>query len=122
MSEQSFPKSHRLLTSDQFDRVFQRKCSAADGRLIVYAGPNDVQHPRLGLVVSRKIGKAVVRNRWKRLIREAFRLTRDELPPGVDLVVLPRREVEPELEELKTSLVELARRTAKKLKRREKTS
>lgn len=46
---------------------------------------------RLGLVVTKKIGGAVVRNRIKRLCRECFRLTPGLLPGGVDLVVIARR-------------------------------
>ena len=55
-------------------------------------------HLRVGLSVSRKIGNAVQRNRFKRLYREAFRLSRAELPTGLDLVMLPRSTREPELD------------------------
>ena len=117
MTKYSFPKSHHLLTKEQFDHVFNSKCSAADGRIIVYAAANELEHPRLGLVVSKKVGTAVVRNRWKRLLREAFRLSQDELPPAKDYVVLPRKDVEPQLEELKRSLIQVSRRAAGKIKR-----
>jgi len=46
---------------------------------------------RLGIVASRKIGTAVVRNRAKRLVREAFRTARDLFIPGIDVVVIARR-------------------------------
>lgn len=46
---------------------------------------------RIGITVSRKVGNAVVRNRFKRRIREWFRAHRDELDPPVDLVVIARR-------------------------------
>ncbi len=58
------------------------------------AGPN--QGARLGTVVSRKIGNAVVRNRVKRLVREAFRATRVMFGDGVDVVVIARS-TEPQL-------------------------
>ena len=45
---------------------------------------------RLGITVSRKAGKATVRNRIKRLLREAFRLNRSRLPVGLDVVVVAR--------------------------------
>lgn len=46
---------------------------------------------RLGVVASRKVGTAVVRNRCKRLVREAFRQTSDLWVPGIDIVVIVRR-------------------------------
>jgi ribonuclease P protein component len=108
----SFPKSRRLTKEAEFDAVFQLKQSRADRHLVVYAAANSLGHPRLGLVVSRKVSRrAVVRNRWKRLLREAFRLLQHELPP-LDLVCLPRAGVEPELAPLMQSLRGLARRLA----------
>ena len=117
MTDYSFPKSHRLLSKEQFYRVFDAKCSAADGRVIVYAAINDLDHPRIGLVVSKKVGNAVVRNQWKRLLREAFRLIQHELPTSHDFIAIPRKDVQPELDELQRSLLQVARRAAGKVKR-----
>ena len=94
MSDNRFPKRYRMRTMADFRRVFQYRCAARQGPLLVLAAPNGLEHPRLGLSVSKKLGKAVVRNRWKRLIREAFRLSRQQLPGGIDLlaevqIVLP---------------------------------
>ena len=61
----------------------------ADERIVVFGHANGLPHPRLGISASRRIGGAVVRNRWKRLLREAFRLTRPQLPEGIDLIVIP---------------------------------
>ena len=104
----SFPKTHRLLKSDDFDRVFAARRSRADDRLVVYVLPNSLDYARLGLVVSRKVGGAVVRNRWKRLLREAFRLTQHDLP-AVDIVCLPRAKAKPTLAGLQESLAKLTR-------------
>ena len=117
MTSERFPAQYRLRTSAEFDRVYERRCSASDALLLVYVRENDLPHPRLGLSVSRKIGGAVQRNRWKRLLREAFRLSRAEFPPGIDIVAIPRADVEPDLESLKASLDRLAARAADKLAR-----
>ncbi|MCA9267713.1 MAG: ribonuclease P protein component [Planctomycetales bacterium] len=118
MTARPFPKSARLLTTADFDRVFQEKCSSSDQLLIVYCAANGLDETRLGMVVSKKVGNAPTRNRWKRLIREAFRLSRDKAPAGVDLVVLPRKEAKPTLAGLSASLVNLARRNARRLAQR----
>ena len=89
-----FPKSLRLRSTGQFQKVFAARCSAADNTLILFAVPNELPHCRLGLAVSKKTGNAVVRNRWKRLIREAFRTSQAELPGSFDFVVLPQRNVD----------------------------
>ena len=111
----TFPQSHRLKTPAEFDRCYKRKRSASDDVLIVYACENGLDHPRLGCSVSKKVGNAVARNRYKRLFREAFRLTQHDLPRGVDLVLIPRPGDEPTLAMVKGSLVKLACQTAKRL-------
>lgn len=88
---QTFPKSVRLRTSPEFDRVYRSKHYAADGVLVMCGVRNGTNVTRLGLSVSRKVGNAVVRNRWKRQIREAFRKQRADLPLGLDLVVRPKK-------------------------------
>jgi ribonuclease P protein component len=115
MPDFRFPKSRRLLTAAEFERVFARRRSQADRLLIVYACENAEGAPRVGLVVSRKVGGAVIRNRWKRCLREAFRLAQHELPAGVDLVVMPRAGATPTTPSLQQSLVELATRLARQL-------
>lgn len=116
MTDLRFPQNFRLKSPAQFKAVYDRKKSAADGLLIVYAGPNGLPHPRLGLSVSKRVGNAVVRNRVKRLFREAFRHARPDLPAGVDLVMIPRAvSVEPTHDMLKASLLRLAHQAARKL-------
>jgi len=115
MSDNRFPKQYRMRTMADFRRVFQHRCAARQGPLLVLAAPNGLEHPRLGLSVSRKLGKAVVRNRWKRLIREAFRLSRPQLPAGLDLLVVACDNNPPEFKELLALLPRLAHRAARKL-------
>jgi len=110
------PHEHLRRPAD-FKRVYDRRRAAADGRLIVYVCENGLPHLRVGLSVSGKVGPAVYRNRLRRLYREAFRLTRHEMPAGLDLVLVPRRPDEPTLEELKKGLPRLVRQAARKLRR-----
>ena len=119
MNDTRFPRSHRLLRGEQFERVYHRRRSAADRLLVVHACENQLGHCRLGLSVSRRVGGAVVRNRWKRVIRAAFRLSHAELPAGLDLVVSPRRgvAVEPGLAAAQRSLVSLARQAERRIER-----
>src|SRR6266567_649921 len=110
-----FPPTHRMKTPAEFERCYARKRSASDGILIVYACENDRPHPRLGCSVSRKVGNAVVRNRYKRLFREAFRLSQHDLPPGVDFILIPRPGPYPTVDAVRASLVNLATQAALKL-------
>ncbi len=107
----------RLKRPAEFKRVFEARRTASDERIVVYAAENGLEHPRLGLSVSRKVGGAVKRNRWKRLLREAFRLNVARLPTGVDLVIVPRSNYEPELAPLAQSLIQLAHRATKRRRR-----
>ena len=90
-NEQTFPKSIRLLTQREFDDVHASNHFAADATLVLKAIANNTKTTRLGLSIGRKVGNAVVRNRWKRLIRESFRKQKNELPSGLDIVVRPRK-------------------------------
>lgn len=115
MTDSRFPSAFRIRRNSDYQRVFARRCSVADDWIVLYAATNDLPHPRLGMVVSRKLGTAVARNRWRRLLREAFRLSRPELPEGIDLVIVPRQGQEPALPPIIESLTKLAARAAKKL-------
>src|SRR5262245_53799179 len=110
-----FRKTDHLRSPLDFQRVFERRRSVSDNWLIVYGCENGLDRLRLGLSVSRKYGKAVQRNRLRRLYREAFRLTRGEMPAGLDLVLIPRSAKAPTLADLKKSLPKLVHSLAQRL-------
>jgi ribonuclease P protein component len=112
-----FPKRARLLTGADFTRVYQQKTYAADAILVVQAARNDEACCRLGLSVSKQVGNAVVRARWKRLIREAFRLSQYELPADLDLIVRPRRGATAEFAAVRQSLLALVQQIDRRLRR-----
>ena len=86
----AFGKSRRLLKPAEYKRVFEQRKSAHNTCFGVYAAENTLGHPRLGLVVAKKVSKkALVRNRIKRQIRENFRLQQDRLGAR-DFVVLAK--------------------------------
>jgi ribonuclease P protein component len=84
----SFSKKKRLASNKQFEAVLARKLRVADGLLVLYAAENDCGYPRLGVSVGKSCGGAVQRNRLKRLLREAFRLSQDCIPPGFDYLLM----------------------------------
>jgi len=86
-----FQPRHRLLTKRDFGQVFGH-CSVRVGRgsILLLALPNELNHPRIGLVCRKKfIKSAAGRNQFKRIARERFRLSQHDLPP-FDIVILNR--------------------------------
>ena len=88
---QRFRKSDRVVRQPDFERAHKSDYFAADDVLVIKGVRNGLPQSRLGLAVSRRVGNAVERNRWKRLLREAFRRQREKIPAGWDFVVRPRR-------------------------------
>jgi ribonuclease P protein component len=91
-TRRAFPKRDRLLRPADFERVARAGRRCKTGGLVVIEGPSPVPGPRLGVTVSRKVGKAHARNRLKRLLREYFRLNRERFAANRDVVVIVRTE------------------------------
>ncbi len=105
----------RILRRADFDRAMKSGIRLIDARFVCWCASNQTAITRLGLVVGRKYGPAPRRNRAKRLVREAFRLSQHELPAGLDLVVAPKIGVALTLHDVQTSLCLLAERAARRL-------
>jgi len=76
------------VSNSQIKAVLRRRLRRSDGLLRLYVSENTCVYPRLGISVGCSCGKAVVRNRLKRLVREAWRLDQDRIPPAYDYVVM----------------------------------
>ena len=74
----------------EFRRIYRKGRSAVSPYLVVYCQKNREGRSRLGVTVSKKLGHAVVRNRVRRRIREIYRLNREKMLPGWDIIVVGR--------------------------------
>lgn len=116
-----YPAAVRLRRKREYERVFREGVRVRDRwlKMVVAAREDPTLPSRLGTAVSRKVGHAVRRNRTRRRLREAFRLERPALPPGLDLVCIPLPETErAPWEALRESVRNLARLGAARLARR----
>lgn len=116
-----FPKQVRLRTKSDFDRVYQDHAYARGPLFNVLVATNDRGYSRLGLSVSRYVGNAVRRNRWKRLLRESFRLMQSKLPAGIDIIAIPQgMAAPPPLNQLASAFQSLVRKAHIHLKPKRK--
>lgn len=93
-----------------FRRLY-RTSGFADAYLVLYARKNRTPGNRVGITVSKKLGKAHVRNRTRRRLREVYRLSEEKFRPGWDIVVVARsKAVDAEFSQLTKSYLTLAKK------------
>ncbi len=114
MSRSRFPQAARIKASGDFGEILQSGAFAGDDVLIVHLRRSTLPRSRIGITIPKKTGNAVVRNRWKRWLRESFRLHQNELPTGFDIIVRPKRGAVGSWESVRRSLIKSAQRAAKR--------
>ena len=102
--------SSSLKLNHIFQRLYHTK-GVADGLLVLYARKNRTETNRVGITVSKKLGKAHIRNRTRRRIREVYRLNETKFRPGWDIVVVARsKAVDAPFDKLTRSYLNLAKK------------
>ena len=104
----------KFSSSLKLNHIF-RRCYGSSGQansyLVLYARRNRTGVNRVGITVGKKLGKAHIRNRARRRIREVYRLNEERFAPGWDIVVVARsRSVEAPFDKLTKSYLSLAKR------------
>ena len=104
----------KFSTSLKLNHIFRRlyhSNGVADAYLVLYARKNRTKENRVGITVGKKLGKAHVRNRTRRRIREVYRLNEELFQPGWDIVVVARtKSVEAPFDKLTRSYLGLAKK------------
>ena len=98
----------------KLNHIFRRLYSTAgqaNSLLVLYARPNRIGKNRVGITAGKKLGKAVVRNRVRRRLREVYRLNEEKFQPGWDIVVVARsRSITASFEKLTDAYLSLAQK------------
>lgn len=125
----SFPKTRRLVGNRQFRAVLARNIRVSNGLLTLFVAENNCGYPRLGLSVGKACGKAAVRNRLKRLAREAFRQSQNRIPSEFDylLKIAPQSSKNSQVsmvdyKSVKASFLALVSDAVKKIEREQKNN
>ena len=104
----------KFSSSLKLNHIFRRLYHTngqANGFLVLYARKNRTQENRVGITVSKKLGKAHVRNRVRRRLREIYRLNEDKFQPGWDIVVVARsKAIEAPFDKLTKAYLGLAKK------------
>lgn len=111
MKKNAFPKKVRLGQNEEFRAVIAERRRYSDAAIALYGAPNGREYSRLGVSAGKAAGNAVVRNRFKRLVREVFRQNREQIPAGFDYVAIASKTAKGlTLEKVNESFLKLAGR------------
>jgi ribonuclease P protein component len=87
----SFPRAKRITKQGEIEACYRRGRRWNGKMMRIHARANELPHSRLAISIPGRVCNAVLRNRWKRLLRESFRLNQEAIGPGLDIVVVVTR-------------------------------
>lgn len=90
----SFGEIHRVLKEADFIRVKSKGRRRSSKNFILLQLANDISEKRVGIIVTRKVGRAWLRNKWKRYVKEFFRCNKKIFPASTDSVFIIKRGAE----------------------------
>lgn len=101
-------KEERIRKGYEFKKIFEKGKAYPHQLATVYFLENTKSRPRVGVLTSKRLGKAVFRNRIRRLFKEGFRQIKDKIKDSVDVVIIPRaRSKELSLKQISQGLEEV---------------
>lgn len=83
-------KDNTLKSKKDFKRIYDKGKSFANKYLVLFFLKNDLTYNRVGFVTTKKLGNSVIRNRFKRRLRESYRLSEEDFLQGYDIILLSR--------------------------------
>jgi len=114
--DESFPKKHRIRLKRDFLRLRTAGKSISNDYFVLVYIENNLNYCRIAVTIKRSFGKAYLRNRFKRFVRETFRKNKKYLKKSYDLLIIPRKRLaeifkEIEFHEFERCLIDLFKRT-----------
>lgn len=114
--ETKLKRFNSIKKNDDFRKVYKKGRSKSDGLLVMYVlnkddTNNEEKISRIGISISKKVGNSVVRHRLTRLVRECFRLNKEDFKYDADIVVIVRKgAAESDFHEIEKSFLGLCKR------------